>query len=47
MQAAIAELSIATIVLCLVGLAPSIASDDMFANRPAFSEAEQPAARAA
>jgi hypothetical protein len=44
MQAATAGLSIAAIVLCLAapGLAPSIASDDIFANRPAFSEAEQP-----
>ena len=43
MQAATAGLSIA-IVLCLAapGLAPSIASEDIFANRPAFSEAEQP-----
>jgi hypothetical protein len=45
MQAAIAGLSVATIVLCLAapGVAPSIASDDIFANRPAFSNAEQPA----
>src|SRR4029450_10437511 len=44
MQAAIAGLAIATIFLCLAvsGVAPSIASDDIFANRPAFSEAEQP-----
>lgn len=46
MQAApTAGLSTAIIVLCLAvpGLAPSIASDNIFANRPAFSEAEQPA----
>jgi hypothetical protein len=45
MQAAIAGLSVATIVLCLAapGVAPSIASDDIFANRPAFSNGEQPA----
>jgi hypothetical protein len=45
MQAAIAGLSVATIVLCLAapGVAPSIASDDIFANRPAFSNAERPA----
>ena len=44
MQAAIAGLSIATTVLCLAvpGASPSIASDDIFVNRPAFSEAEQP-----
>ena len=44
MQAAIARLSIAATVLCLAlpGVSPSIASDDRFANRPAFSEAEQP-----
>jgi hypothetical protein len=44
MQAAIAGLVVATTVLCLgmPGAAPSIASDDIFANRPAFSEAEQP-----
>ncbi|XSC46947.1 hypothetical protein ACF1BQ_015730 [Bradyrhizobium sp. RDT10] len=45
MQAAIAGLSVATIALCLAArsVAPSIASDDIFANRPAFSNAEQPA----
>lgn len=45
MKAAIAGLSVAIIVLCLAapGVAPSIASDDIFANRPAFSNAEQPA----
>src|SRR6266540_4355037 len=44
MQAATAGLSVATILLCLVapGASPSIASDDILANRPAFSEAEQP-----
>lgn len=44
MQAAIVGLSIATIVLCLAvpSAAPSIASDDIFANRSAFSVAEQP-----
>jgi hypothetical protein len=44
MQAATAGLSVATILLCLVapGLAPSMASGDIFAGRPAFSEAEQP-----
>lgn len=44
MQAAIAGLAVATTVLCLAvpGVSPSIASDDIFADRPAFSEAEQP-----
>lgn len=44
MQAATAGLAIATILLCFVapGLAPSMASGDIFADRPAFSEAEQP-----
>jgi hypothetical protein len=44
MQAAIAGLAVATTVLCLAlpGVSPSIASDDTFADRPAFSEAEQP-----
>jgi hypothetical protein len=39
-----AGLSMATIVLCVAvpGLSQSIASDDIFANRPAFSVAEQP-----
>ena len=32
----------AAICLCLAAPAPSIASDDPFAGRPAFSEAEQP-----
>ena len=34
----------ATIVLCVAvpGLSPSIAADNIFANRPAFSVAEQP-----
>ena len=42
--AATAGLSSAIIVICLAvaGLAPSIASDNIFAGRPAFSEAEQP-----
>jgi hypothetical protein len=45
MQAVIAGLSVATIVLYLAapGSAPSIVSEDIFAGRPAFSEAEQPA----
>ncbi len=45
MQAATTGLAVATILLCLVapGLAPSMASGDIFADRPAFSEAEQPA----
>jgi len=43
MQAAIAGLAVATTVLCLAVPGVSIASDDIFANRPAFSEAEQPA----
>jgi hypothetical protein len=44
MQAAIAGLSIAATALCLAvpSAAPAMASDDIFANRPAFSEAEQP-----
>ena len=44
MQAAIAGLAVVTTVLCLAlpGVSPSIASDDIFADRPAFSEAEQP-----
>jgi hypothetical protein len=44
MQAAIAGLAMATTVLCLAvpGVAPSMASDDLFAKRPAFSEAEEP-----
>jgi hypothetical protein len=35
-------LSVAIIVLCFAVMAPSIAANDIFANRPAFSEAEQP-----
>ena len=44
MQPATAGLFTATILLFLAApsLVPSIASDDIFANRPAFSEAEQP-----
>ena len=44
MQTEIAGLAVATTVLCLAvpGVSPSIASDDIFADRPAFSEAEQP-----
>ena len=35
-------LSVAIIVLCFAVMAPSIAANDIFAHRPAFSEAEQP-----
>jgi hypothetical protein len=44
MQPATAGLFTASVLLFLAmpGVPPSIASDNIFANRPAFSEAEQP-----
>ncbi|MEH2508489.1 hypothetical protein V1290_007300 [Bradyrhizobium sp. AZCC 1578] len=49
MNAATGGLSVATIALCFAvpSSTPSIASNDIFADRPAFSEAEQPARRPA
>jgi hypothetical protein len=42
MQPATIGLFAATISLCLAASVPSIAAGDVFADRPAFSEAEQP-----
>ena len=42
MQPALTGLFAAALSLCLAAPAPSIAAGDIFAGRPAFSEAEQP-----
>jgi len=47
MQPATKGSLVATIVLCLAASGPSIAAGDVFAGRPAFSEAEQPVQRPA
>jgi hypothetical protein len=47
MQPATKGSIVATIVLCLAASGPSIAAGDVFAGRPAFSEAEQPVQRPA
>ena len=47
MQPATKGSLVATIVLCLAASVPSIAAGDVFAGRPAFSEAEQPVQRPA
>jgi hypothetical protein len=47
MQPATKGSIVATIVLCLAASGPSIAAGDIFAGRPAFSEAEQPVQRPA